>query len=98
MTFDELCKDFTKRKPIREMVWVPFITLEWSNGCLSSNDLLRGYLHDHQIPYLNSYGSVWFLLDGEWTRTKVRYDRPTNLAYFSRCMEKQVNQERSYEK
>ena len=86
MTFNELCADFSRRKPCGEMVWIAFVTLEWTHVSSSSNDLLRKYLHDHQIPYLNSYGRVWFLIDNQWTCTEVIYDRKTNLAHFSRCV------------
>lgn len=87
MNFDELCEDFSKRKPATEVGSVPYISVEWKSKYASSNDLLRTYLNSNRIPYLNDFnGTVWFLYDGEWTRTKVKYDRESNMAHFNRCI------------
>lgn len=87
MNFHELCADFSKRRPQIEAGTVPYISIEWTNGAFSSSDLLRTYLNAHKIPYLNDFsGKVWFLFDGDWTYTKVRYDAASNTAHFSRCL------------
>lgn len=93
MNFDELCKDFSDRnvavnkRPGTEIEVKPLVSIAWENGLASSNDLLCKYLHDNGIDYLRDFGgTVWFVWDGIWTRSKVRYNRDTNMAHFSRCV------------
>ena len=90
MTFNEICKDFNERRPGTEIGIKPFVSLEWNNGDMSSNDLLRRYLIENKIEYLNDFnGAVWFLFDGDWTRCKVKSERKNGdltVAHFSRCI------------
>ena len=51
MNFDELCADFSRRKPTVEVGEVPFIMIEWKGKYVSSNDLLRTYLNSNKIPW-----------------------------------------------
>lgn len=90
--FDALCKDFAARKPQEPPVsMAPFATIPWDNGDASSNDLLRRYLIDNSISYINDFnGTVWFLHDGNWTRCRVHCDRSQDgtpiIARFLRCI------------
>jgi len=86
--FNTLCKDFAARKPKGVPIdTVPFASILWDDGDASSNDLLRRYLVDSGIDFINDFnGTVWFLYDGNWTRCKVHYDRRANIAHFSRCI------------
>lgn len=90
--FDALCKDFAARKPQEPPVsMAPFATIPWDNGDASSNDLLRRYLIDNSISYINDFnGTVWFLYDGNWTRCRVHCDRSQDgtpiIARFLRCI------------
>ena len=92
MDFNELCKDFDQRRIAytrrsgTETAIEPLATISWDDGNTSSNDLLRRYLIDNGIEYINNDGTVWFLWGGEWTRSKVRYDHVANIAHFSRCI------------
>lgn len=73
MKYEELCKDFSKRRPlgfpISRTAW---FTARWDNPNESRNDVLRRHLKRHSIPYLNTVnGNVWFLFNGQWTRCEV---------------------------
>ena len=89
MSFNELCNDFNERKPRfgTESRVEPLTDIEWINGTNSSNDLLVKYLRDNGIEYLRDFGgTVWFLYNGNWTNSKINYDRQTNIAHFFRCV------------
>lgn len=62
--FDDLCADFQKRKPrgpiTAEVPWFN-VPLELQKGSESVNDVLRKYLKDFNLEYLNEMGTVWFL-------------------------------------
>ena len=68
MNFDQLCKDFSERKPKGPMTCrVPFFKVKWEDGRKSANDLLRDFLRTHGYEYINTIdGTVWFLLCGHW--------------------------------
>ena len=59
MNFDQLCKDFSERKPKGPMTCrVPFFKVKWEDGRKSANDLLRDFpphsrLRIHQHPRRN---------------------------------------------
>lgn len=70
MTWEDLNRDFNRRKPagpaINSAFWFkrPYI-----NGSKSANDILRDYLIENKIQYINTYnGETWFLFQGNWTR------------------------------
>lgn len=71
MSFDELCADFNSRRknliPSAKELLFQAKANEMGDGSL--NDLLRRYLRDANIAYLNTFnGDVWFFADGEWNR------------------------------
>ena len=70
MNFDNLCKDFSNRRPVGDPTGRAYwFTAEWTDGRKSINDLLREFLKNHGIFYLNTVnGDVWFQFNGEWTR------------------------------
>lgn len=67
--FDDLCADFQKRKPrgpiTAEVPWFN-VPLELQKGSESVNDVLRKYLKDFNLEYLNEMGTVWFLYHDLW--------------------------------
>ena len=67
--FDDLCVDFQKRKPrgpiTAEVPWFN-VPLELQKGSESVNDVLRKYLKDFNLEYLNETGTVWFLYHDLW--------------------------------
>lgn len=67
--FEKLCNDFARRRPQGQPTGrVYWFTTYFTSGFQSLNDLLRRYLKDHDISYLNTVnGDVWFLFKGEWT-------------------------------
>ena len=58
--FDDLCADFQKRKPhgpiTAEVPWFN-VPLELQKGSESVNDVLRKYLKDFNLEYLNEMGT-----------------------------------------
>lgn len=74
MTFDEICKDFDRRRPRCEAVgrrhW---FTANWDNGNNCINDLLIRWLKEWNLPCLrfNLGEQIWFLYEGQWTRTEA---------------------------
>ena len=76
MTFDDLCRDFAARrpqgKPVDEALW---FSSYWGNPKDSINDLLRKFLNNFQISYINDVsGEVWFLYDDQWCNTRNEVD------------------------
>lgn len=90
--FSALCQDFANRKPTGAPIdTVPYATINWLDGDMSSNSLLRRYLVRNGIDFVNDFnGTVWFLHDGGWTRCKVRSERQADgtpyVAHFERCI------------
>lgn len=82
MSFEKKCEDSNKRRPVGNPTGRAYwFTKAWIDGRHSANDLLRNYLTNHGIPYLNTInGDVWFLFDGEWTRCE--YEAEGNLVRF----------------
>ena len=82
MTFDELCKDFQKRKPCGPYLRSSLLgTSFWEDGSKSINDLLRDFLKTFDIPYINTMnGDVWFLLTDGWHN--ARYEKDGNTVRF----------------
>lgn len=68
--FEELCKDFDRRRPSEPPAKRTFwFETKWENGCDSVNDLLRRFLIDNSMEYLNTFnGDVWFIRGGNWCR------------------------------
>ena len=68
--FDQLCEDFDRRRPSEPPVKRTFwFKTKWENGRDSVNDLLRRFLIDNAMEYLNTFnGDVWFIRDGSWCR------------------------------
>ena len=67
--FDQRCKDFDLRRPsgppIKRTFWFE-AKLEGDN---SVNGVLRRYLRNNALEYLNTMnGDVWFLWEGNWCR------------------------------
>jgi len=90
-SYEELCSDFYSkniaynRRSGTEKGSVHFVSIIWENGCMSSNDLLRKYLQENNINYINDFnGTVWFIYNGEWTRTSVFNNRLTGVVAFRR--------------
>lgn len=83
MRFDELRKDFSRRRsaepPVKKTPW---FTAEWENGNDSLNDLLRWFLKNHGYEYLNTInGDVWFLYQGNWCRCEYEVSGSTVRVY-----------------
>ena len=69
ITFDCLCESLTARKPKGPIVAeIPWFNAKWDNPNDSVNDLLRRYLRENGIMYINDNGTVWFLYHGIWER------------------------------
>lgn len=83
MTFDELCKDFNARKPKgHHLGSTLFITSYWGDKNKSINDLLRDFLKNFNIPYINTVnGDVWFRLNDGWHNTIHKVEGTTVRFY-----------------
>jgi len=68
--FDKLCKDFDRHRPSEPPAKRTFwFEAKWENGCDSVNDLLRRFLIDNAMEYLNTFnGDVWFIRGRNWCR------------------------------
>lgn len=76
MNWDALCKDFDKRRPVGKPTGRRYwFTTEFTSGYQSLNDLLRKYLIDRGVQYLNTFnGDVWFLFQDEWRMCEFECD------------------------
>lgn len=83
MNFEELCKDFVKRRPLgRPISRTAWFTARWDNPNDSRNDVLRSYLKQHNIPYLSTInGDVWFLYQGDWRMCEFEGDLESFQVY-----------------
>ena len=74
MTWDELNKDFNKRRPVGKPIGSTFwFKKEWIDGRKSINDLLREFLHQFNYQYIQTYnGDIWILYQGNWTKCEWR--------------------------
>lgn len=74
--FKKLCDDFSKRRPAGKPTGRCFwFTTEFASGSQCFNDLLRKYLIDRGVQYLNTLnGDVWFLFQGEWRMCEFKCD------------------------
>jgi hypothetical protein len=72
MTWDELNKDFNKRRPVGEPIGSTFwFKKVWSDSRKSVNDLLREFLAQFKYQYIQTYnGDIWILYRGNWTKCK----------------------------
>lgn len=86
MNFDELCRDFDRRRPKGPVVRKTlFFEAEWSNGNDSINDLLRWFLREYGYEYLNTInGDVWFLYHGKWCMCECEI-KPDEIVRFFLC-------------
>ena len=68
--FEKLCKDFNQRRPVEPPVKRIFwFEVKWEDERDSVNDLLRRFLIDNAMEYINTFnGDVWFIQGGEWCR------------------------------
>lgn len=79
MTWDELNRDFNKRRPAGTPIDSAFLFKKpWggeSYGNKSINDLLREFLNENRIQYIQTYnGDIWFLFRGNWTKCDWEYN------------------------
>lgn len=76
MSWQALCADFDKRKPVGKPTGRAYwFEKTWADGRHSVNDLLRNYLMNHGIQYINTLnGDVWFLFHDEWTRCEYEVE------------------------
>ena len=83
--FERLCKDFNRRRPVEKPVKRTFwFEVKWEDGRDSVNDLLRRFLIDNGVEYINTFnGDVWFIRDGEWCRCD--YEIHGDTARFYLC-------------
>ena len=84
--FDQLCKDFNRRRPTepptKRTFWIE--SMFERNDSRSVNDLLRRFLIDNGVEYLNTLnGDVWFIRDGNWCRCD--YEVNGDAAKFYLC-------------
>jgi len=93
MSFDELCRDFSSkniahsRRLGTEKNRIHLVSIVWEHGYMSMNDLLQKWLCENDIDYINDFNeTVWFIYDGEWTRTNAFFDVTTNMVEFHRCI------------
>lgn len=66
--FEQLCKDFEKRRPrLAPAGEIPWFNVKWENGDDSVNDLLIRFLRENDIEYLHTFnGDIWFLYHDVW--------------------------------
>lgn len=83
--FDQVCKDFDRRRPAEPPTKRTFwFEVKWENGWDSVNDLLRRFLIDNGMEYLNTMnGDVWFIRDGNWCRCD--FEISGGLVHFYLC-------------
>lgn len=67
--FDCLCADFQKNQPrgpiAAEIPWFNVPLERWKDA-RSVNDVLREYLKEWNLEYINVMGTVWFLYHDLW--------------------------------
>lgn len=68
--FEKLCEDFNRRRPVGQPAKRTFwFEVKWEDERDSVNDLLRRFLIDNAMEYINTFnGDVWFIQGGEWCR------------------------------
>ena len=85
MSFDERCKDFNRQTAGHSLIktgTTPMLSLPWPHDDMSTNDVLRRWLNENKIPYINTFnGDVWFSRDGETWASTVRHVE-NDMIYF----------------
>ena len=80
--FERLSRDFNQRKPagapLRKTFW---FESNFQYGSDSTNDLLRRFLINNGIEYLNMMGEVWFIWKGTWCRCDYKVSGDTVKFY-----------------
>jgi len=86
MNFDDLCRDFDRRRPKGPIVGeIPWFNVKWENGNDSVNDLLVRALKQFGInDYLRTLnGDIWFIYGNVWTR--CTYEVKEGKVHFFMC-------------
>ena len=80
--FERICKDFNHRKPAGPPASKTFwFEANFQYGSDSTNDLLRRFLINNGIEYLNMMGDVWFIWKGAWCRCDYKVSGDTIKFY-----------------
>lgn len=92
MTYVELCKSFVESGGCatmgfgKEIGYKHFVTIPSTSGWDSSNSLLISYLNASNIQYLQDFnGTIWIMLEGNWTRTVSTYDKKSDSFSYAKC-------------
>jgi len=78
VTFDDLCRDFNRRRPKGPIIKrIPWFTARWSDDVRCIRQMLVRHLKDFGYEYLDNMGTIWFLYQGAWKCADYKVDGET---------------------